>query len=224
MPIIEDAVLRSIEKNFGSLNEDYDVKSKPFKLNTDLLTEKTKKLIKGTYERSVAELNEVSSLIEGAHRDIEEGSRSAYRDLKRDEQRLINQSFLLANFLENIDDQNSTLNMDTLSYMRLVRDWGTFDDWQKDFLASALRSRSGFVVTVYSHILGRYMNLCVDSDMSGVPVGSSVVISVCVFDSFYSRDYIDSKDTYVRAMMKEINWDRVEERIQKIEKNLKRKG
>jgi len=221
MSIIEDSVLKAIEKNLGSLNEDYTVRSNPFELKTELLSDKAKKLMKDVYETSVKDLNEVSTLLEGAKRNVEPGQRSSYRDLKRDEQRLLNQSFLLASFLENIDDQNSTLNMDTLSYMRLARDWGTFDDWQKDFLACALRSRSGFVLTVYSRLLERYMNICVDEDMSGIPIGSTVAVCVCVFDGFYSRDYIGNKETYVRAMMKELNWEKIESRIKKIEDQVK---
>ena len=221
MSIIEDSVIKAIEKNLGSLNEDYTVRSNPFDLKTELLSEKAKKLMKDVYETSVKDLNEVSTLLEGAQRSVEPGQRSSYRDLKRDEQRLINQSFLLASFLENVDDQNSVLNMDTLSYMRLARDWGTFDEWQKDFLGCALRSRSGFVVTVYSHLLERYMNICVDDDMSGIPVGSTAVITVCVFDGFYSRDYTGNKETYVRAMMKELNWEKIESRIKKVEDQIK---
>jgi Fe-Mn family superoxide dismutase len=221
MSIVEESVLRAIEENLGSLNEDYAVKSNPFELKTDLLSPRAKKLMKDVYETTVKDLNEVSTLIEGAQRAIEAGERSSYRDLKRDEQRLISQSFLLASFLENIDDQNSVLNMDTLSYMRLTRDWGTFDDWQKDFLACALRSRSGFALTVFSRVLDRYINVCVDSDMSGIPIGSSVVVALCVFDGFYARDYTGSKETYVRAMMKELDWEKIEGRIKKIEAQLK---
>jgi len=223
MSIIDDAVIKSIKKNLGSLDENYDVRAKPVDLTTDLLSDKTKKLMKSAYEKSVADLNEVSTLIDGAQREATTSGRSAYRDLKRDEQRLISQSFLLANFLENIDDQNSTLNMDSLSYMRLTRDWGTFDDWQKDFLACAMKSRSGFAVTGYSRLLKRYMNFCIDDDMSGIPPDVSVVIAICVFDKFYTRDYLDRKESYIRAMMKEIRWDTAESRIKEIEQSLKKK-
>lgn len=222
MSLIDDAVLKSIRESLGSLNEDYDVRSKPVELTTDLLTDKTKAIMKATYEKSVSDLNEISTLIEGAQRE-EASGRSAYRDLKKEEQRLIAQSFLLANFLENIDDQNSTLNMDSLSYMRLTRDWGTFDDWQQDFMACAMKSRSGFAVTGYNRLLKRYMNFCIDSDMSGIPPGTSIVLSVCVFDKFYTRDYLTKKEAYIRAMMKEIRWDLVEGRIKEIEQSLKKK-
>ena len=223
MSIIEDAVKMSIKKNLGSLNEDYEVRAKTVELTTDLLTDRSKKIMKNTYEKSVKDLNEISTLIEGAQREDLASGRSAYRDLKLDEQRLLGQSFLLASFLENIDDQNSTLSMDSLSYMRLTRDWGTFDDWQKDFMACAIKSRSGFAITGFSRLLNRYMNVCLDGDMSGCPPDFSPVVTICVFDSFYTRDYLDKKESYIRAMMKEIRWDLVETRIKTIEKSLKKK-
>ena len=223
MSIIDDAVTKSLNKNFGNLSEDYDVRSRPFDLRTELLSPKAKKIIKNTYESAVKDLNEVATLLEGAQREDTGSGRSAYRDLKREEQVLLTKSFLLANFLENIDDPNSTISMDTLSYMRLTRDWGTFDDWQTDFMACALRSRGGFVVTGYSSLLKRYMNCIVDSDMSGIPPGFTVVLCVAVCEAFYVRDYLDKKEAYVRAMMKEIQWDKVEDRIKDAESSSKRK-
>lgn len=222
MSIVDKAVIQSIEKNLGGIMEKYDVRSKPVELRTELLSEKSKKLIKTSYEKAVKDLNEVSTLLDGASKDVNQTGRSSYRDLKKEEQYLISKSFLLANFIENIDDPNSKLTMDTLSYMRLARDWGTFDEWQQDFLACANNSRGGFAITCYSRLLGRYINVCLDSDMQGLPPASEVVISISVCDLFYARDYMDKKEQYVRAMMKEISWETVESRIKKIEKSLKK--
>jgi superoxide dismutase len=44
-----------------------------------------------------------------------------------------------------------------------------------------------------------------------------------VCEAFYVRDYLDKKEAYVRAMMKEIQWDKVEDRIKDAESSSKRK-
>ncbi len=39
-----------------------------------------------------------------------------------------------------------------------------------------------------------------------------------VAEGAYYRDYLDDRKTYVTAMMKELNWARIEERFKKAEK------
>ena len=86
MSLIDDAVMRSVKKNLGPLSEDYNVRSKPIELTTDLLSSKAKTVMKSVYEKSVSDLNEVSTLLEGAQRSEGDGSsRTAYRDLKKEE-------------------------------------------------------------------------------------------------------------------------------------------
>ena len=41
----------------------------------------------------------------------------------------MNSAYFHELYFANIGDSNSRINMDSLSYMRLNRDFGTFDDW-----------------------------------------------------------------------------------------------
>jgi len=106
--------------------------------------------------------------------------------------------------------------MDSLSYMRIERDFGTFDSWQKDFIACAIGSAC-FAVTAYSLELRRYINLIVD-DNHPLPPSVIPVISLAVMPQLYVRDYLDDRKSYVFAMMKEFNWNSVENRVKRAEK------
>ena len=53
-------------------------------------------------------------------------------------------------FFDNISDVNSIVMLDSLSYLRIERDFGDFDSWQEDFIACALASRGGWAMMVYS--------------------------------------------------------------------------
>ena len=119
---------------------------------------------------------------------------------------------------ENISDLQSELSMDSLAFMRLERDFGSFDEWQKDFIACGLSSRDGYAVTAYNSYLGRYMNVVIDGESENVPVGCFPVICLDVSEGAYFKDYLDDRKTYVVAMMKELNWEKIEERIKKSEK------
>ena len=212
-----------IRKDLGleSVQESYVTEPKVFDLSTELLTAKQKDAHAEIYQDFSEKLNTISAELDVADRDGANPNYCGFRCLKIDEVRNLNASYLHAYHFGNISDVKSVVTMDSMAFLRLERDFGGFDDWQKDFLSCAMRSRSGFAVTVYSRVLERYLNVCIDDDMSGMPIGSTAIISVCVFDGFYTRDYIGNKETYVRAMMKEINWETVESRIKKVEDQLK---
>jgi superoxide dismutase len=92
----------------------------------------------------------------------------------------------------------------------------TFDSWQKDFIACAIGSKA-FAVTAYNMELRRYMNFIVD-DTHPLPTSVVPVISLCVMPQMYVRDYLNDTKSYVFAMMKELNWDKVEARVKRAER------
>ena len=141
-----------------------------------------------------------------------------FRSLKIDETYNINGAYLKALHFDNISDVNSLITLDSLMYLRLERDFGTFDVWQEDFIACALSCRGGWALTVYSIPLGRYMNVVVDNNVQGIPVATIPVISLCCSESSYFKDYLANRKAYVYAMMKELNWEVIEKRVKKTEK------
>jgi len=200
-----------------SLNEAYVVEPKSYSFRTEFLSDKTKKARIDDFNESVKCLNSVAARLDTADREGASSKSSDFRALKADETRCINDSFLRSKYFDNIDDPRSQITMDTLTFMRLERDWGTFDAWQKDFIACGMSARSGYAVTAYNMMLRRYMNLVVDEG-GAVPVGTFPVIVLDVSEGAYYRDYLGDRKTYIIAMMKELNWDVIEDRIKKSER------
>ena len=108
--------------------------------------------------------------------------------------------------------------MDSLAYIRLSRDFGSFDAWQKDFIACCLASRCGWAVTYYNMYLQSFVNCTIDLHSVNVPVGCYPVIVMDVWQHAYYRDYLKDVKTYTYAMMKQLNWNVIEKRIEKAEK------
>jgi Fe-Mn family superoxide dismutase len=192
---------------------------KKFNLKTEKLGEKVKKATIEQFEKTVGILNHVSAQLDGvdltvANNDISSG----FRNLKIAETFAINSAFLQAQFLENIDDVNSSIAMDNISYIRLARDFGDFDSWQKNFLACARSSRSGYVITAYSIFLKRFINCIIDSADVGIPFAAIPVIVLDVGKDVYTKDYLNDVESYTKNMMREFNWNIIEERIKKCEK------
>lgn len=200
------------------LAEAYVVTASKYELSTEKLSEENKSAHQELMEGYAKALNEVSSALDTADRDGANPNNSTFRNLKIDEVHNLNAAFLHGLFFENISDVRSNLAMDSLTYMRLERDWGTFDAWQRDFIACALSSRNGWVVTVYNFFLKRYMNVVVDLHNVGIPFSSVPVIVLDCWEHSYYRDYLKDRRSYVFAMMKELRWEKIEDRIRKAER------
>ena len=218
---MDDKELRKIiSDSLGKkkLSEAYVTQSKKYELSTELLSEKSKAAHQELFEQYSNQLNKVSAQLDVASREDANPNYSEFRSLKMDETHNINGSYLHALYFDNISDVNSIIMLDSLSYLRLERDFGTFDDWQSDFIACALSSRGGWAMTVYSLPLQRYMNIIVDDHTTGIPAATIPVIVLNVAEHAYFRDYLADRKAYVYAMMKELNWDVVERRVKKAEK------
>jgi Fe-Mn family superoxide dismutase len=211
---IKDAINSSLD---GVLKEAYVTEPKKFDLKTESISEKVKQARQKEFEGFVKSLNEISAQLDTVDREESDDKKSMFRGLKVDESHCMNAAFLRALHFENISDLRSSITMDTLSFLRLERDFGSFDAWQKDFIACGMASRDGYVITGYSIYLKRYMNMVIDTESLNVPVGFLPVISLDVAEGAYYRDYLSDRRSYILAMMKELSWDVIEKRIKRIE-------
>ena len=223
----EDKFLAELRKDLGmsprkhkktKLAEAYVVTSKKYNLATELLSEKTKNAHLELLENYIETLNKVSARLDTVSRDEASPNFSEFRALKIDETYNANAAFLHGLYFDNISDVNSVVTMDSLAFLRIERDFGDFDSWQKDFIACGLASRNGWVCTVYNAFLQRYMNVVIDLHGSNIPIGSYPVIVVDCWEHSYYKDYLKDRKAYLYAMMKELDWKLIEERFKKAEK------
>jgi len=200
------------------LQEGYVAQPKVYQQVTDSLSERLKVSHKALYEAYVTQLSEVSAKIDACVKNGTNPNYSEFRSLKQSEAYLLNAVYLHELFFSNCFNPNSELYQDTLAYMRIQQDWGTFDKWMEEFQACASASRAGWAIFGWSTYLKKYINIAVDNHVGNIPVGFIPVLAVDVWEHAYMADYGLDKDSYVVAMMREIDWDVIEERIQKIDK------
>jgi len=205
-------------KNNTIMSEAYVAEAGKFNLGTELLSQKTKKAHQELLEGYVKELNDISSKLDGVDKTSANLNNSRFRSLKIDETYNHNAAFLHGMYFENISDLNSAISVDSLSYMRLARDFGTFDKWQEDFVACCLSARNGWGVTFYNPHLKRYMNTVIDLHSDSVMIGLMPIIVMDCWEHSYYRDYLKDRKTYVYGMMKELNWSVIEDRVKKADK------
>ena len=206
------------EEDALQIDEAYVAQLKKFSLPTEMLRAKNKASHKALYDNYVKTFNAISAELDAVDREQASLNHSAYRSLKLDETHSMNAVYLHELYFSNISDVNSEVAMDSLAFMRLERDFGSFDDWQRDFIACALSAKNGWAVTGYSTFLQSYVNFVIDLHDTHVPVGIYPVIVMDVWEHAYYRDYLTKRKTYVYAMMKEFDWVVIEERFVKADK------
>jgi len=215
---IKDSLGLGVSDSSPTLNEAYVIQEKSFKLPTEMLSSKNKRNHIEIYDQNVKDFNRISAELDVADRSAASSDHSEYRSLKLDETYNLNGSYLHELYFANISDLHSEISMDSLTFMRLERDFGTFDDWQQDFIACTLSSRCGWAITGFNLYLQRYVNCMVDLHSLNVPVGIYPVIVMDAWQHAYYRDYLKDVKTYTYAMMKELNWEVIENRFKKAER------
>lgn len=195
------------------LSEAYVAEPKSYRQVTEFLTQRSKDLHTELYNTEVKSLTSTSSKL-----DTTDMSSPEWRMQKVAETVHMNSVWLHELFFANCFDPKSQVYVDSISYMRLERDCGGFEKWQKCFIACAESARDGWVVTGYNIFLRRYTTTFIDGDSMHVPVGFYPVVVLDMHEHAYVRDYMNDRKSYIVAMMREINWTVVEERMDKAEK------
>jgi Fe-Mn family superoxide dismutase len=215
--LLQNSVKESVSTSKQSLQEAYVAEPKPFKQVSELVSQKTKDMHVGLYKNYVESLNAISAKLDTADRSEANPRHSDFKSLKLDEAYNLNAVWLHELYFANCFDPHSEIVMDSQAYLRLQRDFGTFDAWQKDFMATAMSAGNGWAVCGYHTFLRRYVNMIVSQHSGDVMLGVFPVIVVDMWEHSYTRDYLSDKKSYLVSQMKEFNWDVIEERFKRAE-------
>ena len=215
--IIRETLDVSREEN---INEAFAAQKKPINLKTDFLSPGNVQNHIELYEDYVDKFNKTSAHLDSVDKSEVSSNHSPFRAYKIDETFNMNGAYLHELYFANVGDAQSRIGMDSLSYMRLNRDFGTFDDWQRDFIACGLSSRCGWAVTYLNMYTQSYMNCVIDLHTQNVPAGMYPVIVMDLWQHAYYRDYLKDASSYMSAMMKQLKWPVIEKRFEKADRIL----
>ena len=215
--IIKQSIKEKINSTRSKVDESYVAEPKPFKQVSELVSQKTKEAHTVLYKKYVETLNDISAELDTADRSENNSTHSMFRSCKLDEAYNLNAVWLHELYFANCFDPHSEIKMDSMPYLKLQRDFGTFEDWQKDFIACAMSAGNGWAVTAYSTFLKKYVNVMVSNHSQDVMMGLYPVIVVDMWEHAYTRDYLTDKKSYLIAQMRELNWNVINERFTKSE-------
>lgn len=197
------------------ISESYVATPKSYGQVTEFLSQKTKDAHIQLYHDYVDQTNRISAELDTADRSGSNSKHSDYRSLKLDETYNTNGMFLHELFFSNCFDPHSEIFMDSLAYIRIQRDFGTFDDWQRDFIACAGAAGEGWAVCGYNMLLKRFVNTIVSNQSQDMMIGLYPIIVLDVWAHAYYRDYLTDKKSYIVAMLRQLNWNIIEDRVKR---------
>jgi len=202
------------------VNEAFMAQAKQVSLRTEFLSAGNIQNHIELYQGYIENFNKTSAKLDSVDRSEVNSNHSDFRSFKIDETYNMNGAYLHELYFSNIGDAQSRITMDSLAYMRLNRDFGSFDNWQRDFIACGMASRCGWVITYLNTYTQSYMNCAIDLHSEQVPVGMYPVIVMDVWQHAYYRDYLKDVNSYMSAMMKQLRWNVIEKRFEKADKIL----
>lgn len=166
------------------------------------------------YGGYIKKVNEIEAKLESdSGRKDANATYSQFRCLKRGETYSLNGVILHELYFENIGGETKDPN-DQLSTI-LENNFGSFEQWKEDFIATAKASR-GWVTLAYEQRTKQFMNISLDAHDVGNIVLSFPVLVLDVYEHAYFLEYADNKDEYINNFMKNINWDIVSCRLNRI--------
>lgn len=157
------------------------------------------------YEGYVENINKIDAeLFQGNPKREEANSTfSYYRELKRGETFALNGVILHELYFQNIGGEDNEPEMATDE--KIATDFGSMEDWRKDFIATAKASR-GWAVLCLDQRSQRLRNISLDAHDFGNIAYSAPFLVLDMYEHAYFLQYADKKADYINQFMNNINW------------------
>ncbi|MFC1963078.1 superoxide dismutase [Chloroflexota bacterium] len=96
---------------------------------------------------------------------------------------------------------------------KLAEDFGSYEDWEKDFKATGTMRGIGWAILYQDNVSGKFMNQWINEHEVGHPAGCIPVIVMDVFEHAFMLDYGLKRVDYIESFFKNIDWGAVEGRL-----------
>ncbi len=157
------------------------------------------------YQGYVTNTNKVAEALSGMAR---EGKTTTpeYAELKRRFGWEFNGMRLHEYYFGNMIKDGKALDKNSNLYKKIVTDFGSYENWEKDFKATGAMRGIGWVILYYDGTEGRLFNTWINEHDVGHLCGASPLIVMDVFEHAYMVDYGLKKADYIEAFFKAIDW------------------
>jgi len=116
-------------------------------------------------------------------------------------------------YFENMKNGGNELASGAPLHTVLTKQYGTFENWQKDFVATGSMRGIGWAILYYDPKDDRYFNCWVNEHDMGHLAGCKPLLIMDIFEHAFIIDYGTKRADYISAFLRAVDWKKVEERM-----------
>ena len=122
-------------------------------------------------------------------------------------------------YFENLGGKGGALNAKTDLYRQIEDDFGSFEAWKNDFIATGAMRGIGWAILYQDAQNGKLMNVWINEhDLGHLATGRPLLI-MDVWEHAYLLDYGLDRAKYIHAFFNVVHWDAVVARFIPVERN-----
>jgi Fe-Mn family superoxide dismutase len=96
---------------------------------------------------------------------------------------------------------------------KLAEDFSSYDDWEKDFRATAAMRGIGWTILYLDTLTGTLVNQWINEHETGHLAGCAPILVLDVFEHAFMLDYGLKRPDYIAAFFNNVNWKAAEARL-----------
>jgi Fe-Mn family superoxide dismutase len=96
---------------------------------------------------------------------------------------------------------------------KLAEDFGSYENWEKDFKATGAMRGIGWAILYQDTTNGKLVNFWINEHDTGHPAGCTPILIMDVFEHAFMIDFGLKRPDYIAAFFNNINWAAAEARL-----------
>ena len=188
--------------------KDYDYLIKESAFQEDML-----KLHFKLYQGYVKNSNELSKKI---YNSLQNGNNIEYSELKRRFAWEYDGMRLHELYFENLG-ANGQIDPNSSIYLALKKQFGSYENWKKDFIATGNIRGIGWVILYYDTNTQMFTNAWIAEHNSGHLVNEKPLLIMDVFEHAYMLQFGLNKAHYIDTFFSSIKWQEVQNRYDQLQ-------
>lgn len=116
-------------------------------------------------------------------------------------------------YFGNMVKGGKVLDKSSALFKKIANDFGSLENWEKDFKATGTMRGIGWVILYYDIEAGQLFNVWINEHDLGHLSGTTPLLVMDVFEHAYMIDYGLKKADYIETFFKTVDWSVVNERF-----------
>lgn len=172
-------------------------------------------LLKNHFTLYQGYVNNTNKLLEILSTFLKEGKTATpeYSELKRRFGWEFNGMRLHEFYFRNMKKDGSKLGLNSNLFKKIMEDFGTYENWERDFKAVGAMRGIGWAILYYDPEAKQLLNVWINEHDLGHLSGAVPLLIMDVFEHAFMIDYGLKRADYIEAFFKAIDWKIVSERF-----------